>query len=68
MAKNFRFGFVLSMDEKKAIEKLAVLEGGLTKAALIRRLIRQAAHQKGIQTSTSCSDNSGSNKPQKQNL
>jgi hypothetical protein len=38
-----RLGLVLTKQEKQWIIKLAELEGGLTQAALIRRLIRRKA-------------------------
>ena len=48
MVKTERFQFVLSSDEKTVIELLAELEGGLSQAALIRRLIHRAAVANGI--------------------
>jgi len=43
-----RFGLVLSEGEKTAIQRLAEIEGGLSRAALVRRLIRQAAKERGL--------------------
>ncbi|MCG3209829.1 MAG: hypothetical protein FOGNACKC_03456 [Anaerolineae bacterium] len=48
MNKEKRFGLHLHQDEKTALKKLAQLEGGLSLAATIRRLIRQAAKTAGI--------------------
>jgi hypothetical protein len=48
MRKSERLGLILSMAEKRAVEKLADVEGGLSQAALIRRLIRKAAESKGL--------------------
>lgn len=48
MEKTERFGLVLSPREKTAVERLAELEGGLSKAALMRRLIRREAHERGL--------------------
>ena len=53
MEKTERFGFWLSRDEKSVIAVLAEIEGGLSQAALIRRLIHQAAVQHGITTTDS---------------
>lgn len=46
--KSERFGLVLDPDEKNAVIQLAEQEGGLSRAALIRRLIRKEATVKGI--------------------
>ncbi len=43
MKKYIRFSLMLDQHEKDALDKLAEFEGGLSKAALIRRLIRQTA-------------------------
>lgn len=48
MEKTLRFGLVLTPLEKMAIVKLAEVEGGLSQAALVRRLIRKAAIEHGI--------------------
>jgi hypothetical protein len=48
MRKGIRFGFVLTDDEKCALSKLAELEGGLSEAATVRRLIRRAAREAGV--------------------
>jgi len=45
--KEKRFGLVLSTTEKQFIERLANIEG-LSQAALIRRLIRQAAKNSSL--------------------
>lgn len=48
MQKNKRFGLMLTPIEKVAITQLAEYEGGLSQAALVRRLIRKAAHEYGL--------------------
>ena len=48
MERTEKFGMVLSPAEKSAGERLAELEGGLSLAALVRRLIRTEAHQRGL--------------------
>jgi hypothetical protein len=46
--RKVRFGLILGLLEKKMLARLAIEEGGLSQSALIRRLIRQAAAEKGI--------------------
>jgi hypothetical protein len=48
MSREIRFGLLLRPDEKHALDRLAEVEGGLSKAAALRRLIRKAAHEKGL--------------------
>ena len=48
MEKTERFGFWLSSDERLMLSCLAKFEGGLSQAALIRRLIRKAASDHGF--------------------
>ena len=48
MKKTKRFGVLLTKEESIALTQLAELEGGLSKAALIRRLIRNAAVHQSI--------------------
>jgi hypothetical protein len=48
MEKTEKFGMVFSPAEKRAGERLAEIEGGLSLAALVRRLIRTEAHQRGL--------------------
>ena len=43
MLKTKRIGLIVTEKEKKWIIQLAEIEGGLSQAALLRRLIRQAA-------------------------
>ena len=50
MNRRLRFGFVLTEDEKHALTKLAEVEGGLSEAATLRRLIRRAAQEHGLGT------------------
>ena len=50
MERKERFGFLLTKEEKSALKRLAEREGGLSAAALLRRLIRQAAQEQGIWT------------------
>ena len=51
MRKTKRFGFALTHLEKDAIAKLADLEGGLSQAAMLRRLLRKAAIENGLEIS-----------------
>lgn len=44
-----RLSLVLTSGEKSLVEQLAEVEGGLSLAATIRRLIRQAARQHGLE-------------------
>ena len=48
MNRRMRFGFVLTEEEKRALCSLAEVEGGLSEAAMLRRLIRRAAQEKGL--------------------
>ena len=48
MNKSERFGLVLSATEKEALERLAEVEGGLSYAATLRRLVRKAAQRYGL--------------------
>ena len=48
MNKTERLGLVLTEQEKSWVINLAELEGGLTQAALIRRLIYNAAKEYGF--------------------
>ena len=42
LTRDKRFGFVLTSSEKDWLGRLAEAEGGLSEAAVIRRLIRRA--------------------------
>ncbi|MFC2053498.1 hypothetical protein ACFLV7_04250 [Chloroflexota bacterium] len=48
MYKKERFGFLLTKEEKTALSRLAEIEGGLSLAALLRKLIRTEAQKYGI--------------------
>ena len=48
MKKTERLGLTLTATEKSAVRQLAELEGGLSFAALMRRLIRKAAQAHGL--------------------
>jgi hypothetical protein len=48
MLKIKRLGLVLTEEEKRFVVQLARIEGGLSQASLIRRLIRQAASAHGL--------------------
>ena len=48
MLKTERCAFILFPAEKQALRDLAELEGGLTMAALLRRLIRAEAKKRGV--------------------
>lgn len=50
MKRQHRFGLVLTSYEKRILDILAEGEGGLSKAALIRHLIRELANRQGIST------------------
>lgn len=45
MLKTKRIGLNVTCEEKDWVMQLATLEGGLSQASLIRRLIRQAAYR-----------------------
>lgn len=48
MEKCERFGLVLTPAEKTVLGRLAENQGGLSQAALVRRLIRDAARASGL--------------------
>ncbi len=48
MHKTKRLVLVLTETEKMAVTRLAEIEGGLSQAALVRRLIRVAAYERGV--------------------
>jgi len=48
MNKKYRMGISLSEIERKALLVLAEIDGGLSQSAEVRRLIQQAAKQKGV--------------------
>ena len=48
MNKSKRFGLVLTATETRVLKQLAEAEGGLSKAATVRRLIRQEARRLGL--------------------
>ena len=48
MKRNIRFGLMLNSIERTAMARLAETEGGPSQAALLRRLIRQEAHRRGM--------------------
>lgn len=48
MDKTERFGLVLTPAERAAVVKIADSEGGLSQAAVIRRLIRHEAQRNGV--------------------
>jgi len=52
MNRKMRFGFVLTEAEKCALSSLAEAEGGLSEAAMLRRLIRRAAQEQGLSVRT----------------
>lgn len=43
-----RFGLILTDSEKRALERLAEAEGGLSQAALLRRLVHREAKERGL--------------------
>jgi hypothetical protein len=54
MNKVKRLGLILTEREKYWVIRLAELEGGLSQAALIQRLIREAAQKHGLQVVLNC--------------
>ena len=46
--RSVRFGLVLTEAEKRALVRLAEAEGGRSRAAVVRRLIRREAHRRGL--------------------
>ena len=46
--KTKRIGLIVTEDEKRWVVELARLEGGLSQAALLRRLIHKAAVQNNL--------------------
>jgi hypothetical protein len=48
MERHHRFGLLLSSAEKQMLKRLAEAEGGLSQAATLRRLIREAARERGL--------------------
>lgn len=46
--KNERLGLLLTLAEKTAVVQMAEAEGGLPQSALVRRLIRNAARERGV--------------------
>jgi len=48
MLKSERFAFNLSLQENEALKDLAEIEGGLSRSALVRRLIRAEAKKRGL--------------------
>lgn len=48
MKREYRFGLLLNTAERQALDRLAEDEGGLTRAATLRRLMRTEAHKRGL--------------------
>ncbi len=48
MDRSERLGLVLSPREKDAVRRLSEVEGGLSQATLVRRLIRREARRLGL--------------------
>jgi len=48
MLKTERLGVLVTTLEKAALQRLAEAEGGLSQAALVRRLIRREAQRQGL--------------------
>jgi hypothetical protein len=48
MYKTERLGLLLTSAEKTAVVQMAEAEGGLSQSPLVRRLIRNAARERGI--------------------
>jgi hypothetical protein len=48
MERTIRFGLLLNTAEKRALARLAEIEGGLSQGAMLRNLIRKKAHERGL--------------------
>jgi hypothetical protein len=48
MKRDADMRLVMTQTEKAALVKLAEVEGGLSQAAVVRRLIRAAARERGV--------------------
>ncbi len=48
MNRQHRFGLLLSAAEKQVLKRLAEMEGGLSQAAMLRRLIHKAGRERGL--------------------
>ena len=48
MERPIRFGLLLSTSEEQALARLASFEGGMSKAAMVRNLIRREARDRGL--------------------
>ena len=48
MGRAIRFGLLLSRDEKQTLIRLAESEGGLSRGAMVRNLIRTEARRRGL--------------------
>ena len=57
MLKTKRIGLIVTKEEKKWVIQLAEIEGGLSQAALIRRLIRQSAERHNLTTKFELKEN-----------
>ena len=64
MNRKVRFGFVLTEDEKKTLIRLSEVEGGLSEAATLRRLIHRAAREHGLGIQTKPGIHAMANKPE----
>lgn len=56
MNRNIRFGLFLSPAERLLLDRLAKAEGGLSRAATLRRLLHQAALARNISAKEKGSD------------
>ena len=57
MLKTKRIGLIVTKEEKKWVIQLAEIEGGLSQASLIRRLIRQSAERYNLTTKSESKEN-----------
>ena len=57
MLKTKRIGLIVTEEEKKWVIQLAEIEGGLSQASLIRRLIRQSAERYNLTTKSESKEN-----------
>jgi hypothetical protein len=62
MLKTRRIGLIVTEEEKSWVLQLAKLDGGLSQASMIRRLIHKAANESGLKSASSSEINNQQNK------
>jgi len=63
MLRTKRIGLIVTEEEKKWVIQLAGIEGGLSQASLIRRLIRQSAELHNLTTKSKSKENKKNEQP-----